>query len=195
MPEFEYSRRRILAMLGLHATFVLTAPMVFRVGTALADEGGDDGGGDDGGGDDDGHDGDDDHSDEGHEGFGDHDEDAGSDTGGAAGMSGPDANVVDSGGDSGGDGGDAAAAGASQATVGNVSKSAAQVSVATTEDGDSGSECVDLECDPWLQEQYKKALTALLSAFYAVGLGAANASPDQVEIVSELAAKLISVKP
>ncbi len=47
----------------------------------------------------------------------------------------------------------------------------------------------------WFLAEVRQALLGLMSAYYVAGLGDGAGGPEQVQIVAELAAKLVSYKP
>ena len=80
---------------------------------------------------------------------------------------------------------------APEVAVANIPATATRLSVPETV-AETDRDCTGLACDPWLQEEHKKALVALLRDYYTVGLGVGGGGPEQAEIVSVLAAKLIT---
>ena len=80
---------------------------------------------------------------------------------------------------------------APEVAVANIPATATRLSVPETV-AETDCDCTGLACDPWLQEEHKKALVALLRDYYTVGLGVGGGGPEQAEIVSVLAAKLIT---
>ena len=183
--EVDMGRRRALAKLGLSFVAVYTAPFLLRIHHAAADGNG--GGDGDGGGD-------------GSGGSG-HDDDHGPS------GSGPSGHAASGAADEG-----AVTAASSEATTVSLSESAAPAatsapsvtstlstpSVPTTPavptvpvagSGEGGDDTL------WFLAEVRQALLGLMSAYYVAGLGDGAGGPEQVQIVAELAAKLVSYKP
>ena len=186
--EVDMGRRRALAKLGLSFVAVYTAPFLLRIHHAAADG---NGGGDGSGGS--GHD--DDHGPSG---------------------SGPSGHAASGAADEG-----AVTAASSEATTVSLSESAAPAatsapSVTSTPSTPSVTSTPSTPSVPttpavptvpvagsgeggddtlWFLAEVRQALLGLMSAYYVAGLGDGAGGPEQVQIVAELAAKLVSYKP
>ena len=90
---------------------------------------------------------------------------------------------------------DAHAGGVISVSAPAASAVAASAGAVSTDVGGNAedSSCIGrIECDPWLRERYKEILSKLLTNFVAVGGGHEGGVPQQMEIVSTLAARVVS---